>query len=122
MFLRDRRLALLPLLALAVLTAACGGSGDGGGTAAAETTPVAATDGSCDVEAAELAVGTREHTDLRNLAADLEGSPAAVRAPRPCLQEADADLVADAQLKGLGDSIRALTESVSQVPAVVADR
>ncbi|SOD95713.1 iron uptake system protein EfeO [Blastococcus haudaquaticus] len=63
MFLRDRRLALLPALALAVLTAACGGSddgGNGGSTAAADTIPVAATDDFCEVEASELEAGTHE--------------------------------------------------------------
>ena len=62
MSLRDRRLALLPALTLAVLTAACGGSddGNGGGAAAAETIPVAASDDSCDVEASELEAGTHE--------------------------------------------------------------
>jgi iron uptake system component EfeO len=62
MSLRDRRLALLPALALAVLTAACGGSDDGGGggSGAADTIPVAASDDSCDVEASELEAGTHE--------------------------------------------------------------
>ncbi|HET6393959.1 MAG TPA: iron uptake system protein EfeO, partial [Blastococcus sp.] len=63
MSLRDRRLALLPALALAVLTAACGGSddGDGGsGGAAADTIPVAASDDACDVETSELEAGTHE--------------------------------------------------------------
>jgi hypothetical protein len=62
MSLRDRRLALLPALGLAVLTAACGGSGDGdgGGRTAAEAIPVAATDDACDVEARELEAGTHE--------------------------------------------------------------
>jgi iron uptake system component EfeO len=61
MFLRDRRLALLPALAVAALTtAACGGeSADGGGPAAAAI-PVAASDDACDVEAAELEAGTHE--------------------------------------------------------------
>lgn len=64
MALRDRRLALVPALALVVLTAACGGSedGDGGGgsSAAADTIPVAASDDSCDVETSELEAGTHE--------------------------------------------------------------
>jgi iron uptake system component EfeO len=62
MSLRDRRLAVVPALALALLTAACGGSddGDGGGSQAADTIPVAATDDACDVEAAELEAGTHE--------------------------------------------------------------
>jgi iron uptake system component EfeO len=91
------------------------------------------------------------HTDLWDFAANLEGSQAAVQALRPYLEEADPDLVAEIderfaeteaeleqyragdgwllhdqltqeQLKGLSDSITALTESVSQVAAVVADR
>jgi iron uptake system component EfeO len=63
MSLRDRRLALVPALALVVLTAACGGSdGDGGGgsSTAADTIPVAASDDSCDVETSELEAGTHE--------------------------------------------------------------
>jgi iron uptake system component EfeO len=62
MSLRDRRLAVVPALALALLTAACGGSdgGDGGGSQAADTIPVAATDDACDVEASELEAGTHE--------------------------------------------------------------
>jgi iron uptake system component EfeO len=64
MSLRDRRLALVPALALVVLTAACGGSedGDGGGgsSTAADTIPVAASDDSCDVEISELEAGTHE--------------------------------------------------------------
>lgn len=68
MSLRDRRLALLPALALAVLTAACGGSddGDGGSSSAADTIPVAATDDACDVEASELAAGTHEFAVTNN--------------------------------------------------------
>jgi len=91
------------------------------------------------------------HTDLWDFAANVEGSQAAVQALRPYLEEADPDLVAEIderfaeteaeleqyragdgwllhdqltqeQLKGLSDSITALTESVSQVAAVVADR
>ena len=91
------------------------------------------------------------HTDLWDFAANLEGSEAAVQALRPYLEEADADLVAEiderfaaterelgqyrygegwtgydelsqAQLRGLSDSITALTLSVSTVAAVVADR
>jgi iron uptake system component EfeO len=63
MSLRDRRIALLPAAALAVLTvAACGGgTEDGGGaSAAAGTIPVAASDDTCDVEATELEAGTHE--------------------------------------------------------------
>ncbi|MBJ7454091.1 MAG: hypothetical protein JHC71_18700, partial [Blastococcus sp.] len=64
MSLRDRRLTLVPALALVVLTAACGGSedgaGGGGGSAAADTIPVAASDDSCDVETSELEAGTHE--------------------------------------------------------------
>ena len=91
------------------------------------------------------------HTDLWDFAGNLDGSKAAVQALRPYLEEADPDLVAEIderfaateaeleqyrsgdgwmlhdqltqeQLKGLSDSITALTESVSQVAAVVADR
>jgi iron uptake system component EfeO len=91
------------------------------------------------------------HTDLWDFAANLEGSEAAVQALRPYLEEADPDLVAkiderfaaaeaeleqyrsgdgwvlydqltQEQLRGLSDSITALTESVSQVAAVVAGR
>jgi iron uptake system component EfeO len=90
-------------------------------------------------------------TDLWDFAANLEGSQAAVQALRPFLEAADPDLVAELderfaateaelgqyragdgwmlhdqlnqeQLKGLSDSITALTESVSQVAAVVADK
>ena len=91
------------------------------------------------------------HTDLWDFAANLEGSEAAVQALRPFLEEADPDLVAEIderfaaaeaeleqyrsgdgwvlydqltqeQLRGLSDGITALTESVSQVAAVVARR
>ena len=91
------------------------------------------------------------HTDLWDFAANLEGSEAAVQALRPFLEEADPDLVTEIderfaateaeleqyrteggwtlhdqltedQLQGLSDSITALSESVSQVAAVVADR
>ncbi len=91
------------------------------------------------------------HTDLWDFAANLEGSEAAVQALRPYLEEADPELVAeiderfaateaeleqyrtgdgwtlhdqltDEQLQGLSDSITALSESVGQVAAVVADR
>ena len=91
------------------------------------------------------------HTDLWDFAANLEGSEAAVQALRPYLEEADPDLVAEIderfaaaeaeleqyrtgdgwvlydqltqeQLRGLSDSITALTESVSRVAAVVAGR
>jgi iron uptake system component EfeO len=60
MSLPDRRLALLPVLALAVLTAACGSDGEDGGTAAASTIPVAASDDACDVDVSELEAGTHE--------------------------------------------------------------
>jgi iron uptake system component EfeO len=61
MSLRDRRLALLPALALATLTtAACGGESTDGGDSAAAAIPVAASDDACDVEAAELEAGTHE--------------------------------------------------------------
>jgi iron uptake system component EfeO len=89
------------------------------------------------------------HTDLWDFRANLEGSEAAVQALRPYLEEADPELVAeiderfaateaeleqhrsgdgwvsydqltDEQLRGLSDSITALTESVSQVASVVA--
>jgi iron uptake system component EfeO len=59
MSLRDRRLAVVPVLALALLSAACGGSVDGG-SSAVDTIPVAASDDSCDVDASELAAGTHE--------------------------------------------------------------
>ena len=91
------------------------------------------------------------HTDLWDFAANLEGSEAAVQALRPYLEEADPALVAEIderfvateaeleqyrtgdgwvlydqltqeQLRGLSDSITALTESVSRVAAVVAQR
>ncbi|MGY1735941.1 iron uptake system protein EfeO [Geodermatophilus sp. SYSU D00684] len=91
------------------------------------------------------------HTDLWDFAANLEGSEAAVQALRPYLEEADAELVAEIderfaateaeleqyrtdggwtphdrlsedQLRGLSDRITALSESVSQVAAVVADQ
>ncbi|MGY1782710.1 iron uptake system protein EfeO [Geodermatophilus sp. SYSU D01036] len=91
------------------------------------------------------------HTDLWDFAANLEGSEAAVQALRPHLEDADPDLVAEIderfaateaaleqyrtdggwtphdrltedQLRGLSDSITALSESVSQVAAVVADQ
>jgi iron uptake system component EfeO len=60
MFLRDRRLTLVPALTLALLTAACGGSDDGSGTAATEVIPVAATDDACEVGAGEIEAGTHE--------------------------------------------------------------
>jgi iron uptake system component EfeO len=91
------------------------------------------------------------HTDLWDFAANLDGSQNAVQALRPYLQKTDPDLVAqiDArfaatqagleqhragdgwvtydqltpeQLRGLSDSITALTESVSQVASVVAGK
>ena len=91
------------------------------------------------------------HTDLWDFRANLEGSQAAVAALRPYLEKADPDLAAEIdqrfaaaeaeleqyregdgwrsydqltqdQLRGLSDRITALTESVSQVAAVVAGR
>jgi iron uptake system component EfeO len=91
------------------------------------------------------------HTDLWDFAANLEGSEAAVQALRPYLTEADPELVTEIddrfaateaeleqhragdgwqsydqltedQLRGLSDSITALTESVSQVASVVAGK
>jgi iron uptake system component EfeO len=91
------------------------------------------------------------HTDLWDFAANLEGSQAAVQALRPHLETNDAELVGEIderftavedelaqyrsgdgwtlydqltqdQLRGLSDSITALTESVSQVAAVVAEK
>jgi iron uptake system component EfeO len=91
------------------------------------------------------------HTDLWDFRANLEGSEAAVQALRPYLEKTDPDLVAeiderfaateaeleqhrsgdgwvsydqltDDQLRGLSDSITALTESVSQVASVVAGK
>ena len=89
------------------------------------------------------------HTDLWDFAANLEGSEAAVQALRPFLEETEPELVAEIderfaateaeleqhrvgdgwtsydqltqdQLRGLSDSITALTESVSQVASAVA--
>ncbi len=58
MSLRDRRLALLPALALTALTAACGGGGTGGTTTGADgSITVTAKDDSCDVGENELAAG-----------------------------------------------------------------
>ena len=91
------------------------------------------------------------HTDLWDFAANLEGSEAAVQALRPYLEENDPELVAeiderfaateaeleqhrsgdgwtsydqltDEQLRGLSDSITALTQSVSTVASVVAGK
>jgi iron uptake system component EfeO len=91
------------------------------------------------------------HTDLWDLQANLDGSQNAVQALRPHLSKAAPDLVAQLderfastqaelakyrqgdgfvsydeltqeQLRGLSDSITALTESVSQVAAVVAQQ
>ena len=91
------------------------------------------------------------HTDLWDFRANLEGSEAAVQALRPFLEKTDPDLVGeiderfaaaeaeleqhragdgwqsydqltDEQLRGLSDSITALTESVSQVASVVAGK
>ncbi|HVD27332.1 MAG TPA: iron uptake system protein EfeO [Mycobacteriales bacterium] len=59
MSLRDRPFALVPALALVVLTAACGGSEDGG-TAATDVIPVAAADDACEVQAGDLEAGTHE--------------------------------------------------------------
>jgi iron uptake system component EfeO len=90
-------------------------------------------------------------TDVWDFAANLEGSQAAVQALRPYLEKTDPDLVAEIdqrfaateaeleqhragdgwvsydqltqeQLRGLSDSITALTESVSQVASVVAGK
>jgi iron uptake system component EfeO len=62
MSLRDRRLALLPLLAAATLTAACGAADDAGeeGGKPADRIAVAASDDACEVDADELAAGTHE--------------------------------------------------------------
>jgi iron uptake system component EfeO len=58
MFLRSRRTALLPTVALAVLaSAACGSEEDGGSSGAAPVT-VSATDDACEVGATELPAGT----------------------------------------------------------------
>jgi len=91
------------------------------------------------------------HTDLYDLAANLEGSKAAIDALRPYLQKAEPDLLTEIdqrfaatvaalaphragrgwvgyqqlsqeQLHGLSDRVTALTESVSRVAAAVADR
>ena len=91
------------------------------------------------------------HTDLWDFRANLEGSEAAVQALRPYLEKTDAHLVSEIderfaateaeleqhrsgdgwvsydqltadQLRGLSDSITALTESVSQVASVVAGK
>jgi len=91
------------------------------------------------------------HTDLWDFRANLEGSEAAVQALRPYLEKTDPDLVTEIderfaateaeleqhrsgdgwvsydqltadQLRGLSDSITALTESVSQVASVVAGK
>jgi iron uptake system component EfeO len=91
------------------------------------------------------------HTDLWDFQANLDGSQNAVQALRPYLAEADPELVAriderfaatqaelaayrsgdgflsyaqltQPQLRGLSDSITALTEAVSQVAAAVAQR
>ena len=61
MSLRDRRPALLAVLALAALsTAACASSDDdgGGGTEAVDTVTVSSTDDACDVDTTELPAGT----------------------------------------------------------------
>src|SRR3954471_426709 len=59
MSLRDRRPALLAVLALATLsTAACASSDDAGGTEAADTVTVSSTDDACDVDTTELPAGT----------------------------------------------------------------
>jgi len=91
------------------------------------------------------------HTDLWDFSANLEGSEAVVQALRPYLTQTDLDLLTtiddrfaaaeaeleqyrhgdgwqsydqltDEQLRGLSDSITALTESVSQVASVVAGK
>jgi iron uptake system component EfeO len=91
------------------------------------------------------------HTDLWDFAGNLEGSHKAIETLRPYLEKNDADLLAElderfaateaelaqyrvgdgwvlydqlsqTQLKGLSDSVTALTESVSQVAAAVAGR
>ncbi|MQA35436.1 iron uptake system protein EfeO [Modestobacter roseus] len=91
------------------------------------------------------------HTDLWDFRANLEGSEAAVQALRPYLEANDPELVAEIderfaaaeaeleqyrsgdgwvsydqltqdQLRGLSDTITALTESVSQVASVVAGK
>ena len=58
MFLRPRRTALLPAVALAVLALAACGSGEDGGSSAAGTVTVSATDDACEVGASELPAGT----------------------------------------------------------------
>jgi iron uptake system component EfeO len=91
------------------------------------------------------------HTDLWDFAGNLEGSSKAIETLRPFLEKKDPELLAEIderfaatgaelaqyragdgwllydqlsqeQLKGLSDSITALTESVSKVAAAVADR
>jgi iron uptake system component EfeO len=91
------------------------------------------------------------HTDLWDFQANLDGSQNAVQSLRPYLEKADPELVAEIddrfaaaqaelatyrqgdgfvfydqltedQLRGLSDSITALTESVSQVAEVVAQK
>ncbi|RBY93649.1 peptidase M75 [Blastococcus sp. TF02-8] len=63
MSLRDHRLALLPLLATAALTAACGGSDDGdGGGGPTDRIAVAASDDACDVDTTELPAGVHRFT------------------------------------------------------------
>ena len=58
MFLRSRRTALLPTVALAVLALAACGSEEDGGSSAAGTVTVSATDDACEVGATELPAGT----------------------------------------------------------------
>jgi iron uptake system component EfeO len=58
MFLRSRRIALLPTVALAVLAPAACGSEKDGGSSAAGTVTVSATDDACEVGATELPAGT----------------------------------------------------------------
>ncbi len=89
------------------------------------------------------------HTDLWDFAANVEGSKAAIAALRPVLQERDPELLADIdegfaevealleeqrsgdgyvlytdlsedEIQGFADAVAALSESVSQVAAVVA--
>ena len=58
MSLRDRRPALLTVVALAALTTAACASKDEGGTEARDTIAVSSTDDACDVGATELPAGT----------------------------------------------------------------
>jgi iron uptake system component EfeO len=58
MSLRDRRPALLTVVALAALTTAACASTDEGGSEASDTIAVSSTDDACDVGATELPAGT----------------------------------------------------------------